>query len=240
MARFGSITNLDPAGEIARLCSELAVVERRLDAATTALNSEKERVGSVLTTIRSLFTHSVASGGTNRAIVEHFSGRLDVLARYCTNPREAYDLELLIREELRDFQFGADTRISISGHITRLQHDEAQAVGLAIHELVTNALKFGALSHPAGRLDIRWTIVAGELRLEWTETGEPGPADPSHHYGVGRNLIEHLLPGQLAAQTSFILHPNGLRCQIKFMLNDFREKYVQSAFTVVPEHSLLQ
>ncbi|WP_010184942.1 sensor histidine kinase [Sphingomonas sp. PAMC 26605] len=234
------IGNLDTAGDTTGLRSELAAIKLRLDSATIALRRENERSGALLATLRSLFSHGVAFDGTNETIADHFRGRLETLARYHHNPTTTYDLEMLIREELRDFQFGEDARITLAGRITSLQHAEAQALGLAVHELVTNALKFGALSHRAGRLDIGWSVVAGELRLEWTESGTPGETVRAHHYGVGRDVIEQALPNLLAAQTSFALHPDGLRCQISFMLKGGWETRVRTAINVLPEQSRLQ
>lgn len=223
-----------------RLRSELAATQRQLDVATLALRRENERAGTLLTTIRSLLSHSVASGGTSEALADHLHGRLETLARYHHNPSTTYDLEMLIREELRDFQFGEDARITLAGRVASLQHGEAQAMGLAIHELVTNALKFGALSHAAGRLDIAWSVVAGELQFAWTESGGARDEVRSHHYGVGRDVIEQTLPGQLAARTSFALHPSGLRCEIAFMLEAAWETPTRSAINGVPEWTRLQ
>lgn len=240
MTRYRMIPNIEPVGETARLRTELVALKRRLDTATAALRREHERSATMLTTVRSLFSHSVASGGTTEAIADHFRGRLDVLARYHHHPSASYDLEMVIREELRDFQFGEDARVSIAGPVTALERDEAEAMGLAIHELVTNALKFGALAHRAGRLDVRWCVVAGEMRLDWSETGGPGGTAPSHHYGVGRDVIEQTLPGQLAARTSFALRPDGVQCRIAFMLKGSREARARTAISIVPQPSRLQ
>lgn len=213
------ITPVDRPGDTARLRIELAATKLQLDSATVALRRENERAGALLATIRSILSHGLASGGPTETVADHFAGRLDTLARYHHNPSTSYDLEMLIRDELRDFQFGEDARITLAGENLSLQHAEALAMGLAIHELVTNALKFGALSHRAGRLRIGWSVVAGELRFEWTESGAPGGTVGSHHYGVGRDVIEQALPRQLAARTSFALDPTGLNCQISFALS---------------------
>lgn len=234
------IANQDTAGDTARLRAELAAVKLRLNSATAALRRENERAGTLLDTMRSLFAHSLDAGGASETIADHFRGRLETLARYHHNPSITYDLEMLIREELRDFQFGADTRITFDGQMTSLEHAEAQAIGLAIHELVTNALKFGALSHHAGRLHIGWSVIAGALRLDWVESGSPVRMVASQHHGVGRHVIEQALPGLLAAQTSFILHPAGLRCQISFVLNGGWQMPTRTGISVVPGHNRLQ
>ncbi len=240
MARHRMIATVETTGDVDRLRRELVAAKLRLDAATVALDRERERGDSLLAAVRSFFTDSVASGGTTEAIAHHFRGRLEVLARFHHHPSNAYDLEMLIRDELRDFQFGEDARITLAGRAICLQPAEAQAVGLAIHELVTNALKFGALSHPAGRLEIGWAVVDGEMRLDWTESGTPRGTGHSCHYGVGRAFIEQALPAQLAAQTRFALHETGLHCQIAFALKGLWEQRKRGAITVFPERNLLQ
>lgn len=218
MARHRLNAAREPYCETASLRAELADVKAQLRASRFSLGEERERAARLVTTIRSIFAHSLSSGATTDTIADHFSARLDVLARYQRASTEANDLEMLIRDELREFQFGEDPRIAISGPLTWVQPGQAHALGLALHELITNALKFGALSCREGRLEITWAVVAGELWLDWVETGLAVPQDTSHHEGFGRVLIEQELPEQIDARTSFELCPAGLRCQIAFAL----------------------
>ncbi|MCA1941780.1 MAG: sensor histidine kinase, partial [Caenispirillum bisanense] len=113
-----------------------------------------------------------------------------------------------------------------------LRKRAVQTLSLALHELATNARKHGALSGPAGRLDVHWRIhdtVAGEHRLEldWTESGValPAPAPAGIRRGYGRRLIERALPYSLGARTEFTLDERGLRCRIDLplTLKDNRE-----------------
>lgn len=116
----------------------------------------------------------------------------------------------------------------------RLRSSTVQTLALGLHELATNALKYGALSRPEGRLDISWSVVPGpegerRLRVEWQESGvavshpDPPPGDPSppprRRRGFGRELIERALPYQLKAQTTYALGPDGLRCTITLPLS---------------------
>ena len=97
-----------------------------------------------------------------------------------------------------------------------------QTFALGLHELATNAVKYGALSRPEGRLLVRWSLVNGptgdwRLRVEWHESGVPvsSPSDGSPlRQGYGRELIERALPYQLGAETSYELTPEGVRCTI--------------------------
>jgi two-component sensor histidine kinase len=220
-----------PAEDVAMLRAELAAVQAQLDAVTLELRSDRERESAlrgelqrrarnVLAIIRSVFSRTVASGGAMEDVADHFRGRLEVLARYqqsrISRPTGTLDLEMMIRDELHDFQFGDDPRITIAGSPTALHHDQAQSLGLALHELVTNALKFGALAHAAGRLRIGWSVADGMLSLHWREAGVAVLAVAPLHYGFGREVIEQGLPYQLGATTAFTLRPGGLHCTIGF------------------------
>ena len=106
----------------------------------------------------------------------------------------------------------------------RLRGTAIQTLALAIHELATNARKYGALAGGGGTLDVRWRVREGEdgprVLLEWTEDGvavdpETRAADRA---GYGRELIEKALPYTLRARTSFEFRPHGIRCTIDLPL----------------------
>lgn len=213
VSRHRLLVDLDPGAQ-----ARTRELQTELTALRAQLDTDRERSAAMLTTIRSVFTRSIVSGGTVEAIAEHFDARLEVLARYQRNASGAHDLEMMIRDELREFQFGEDPRITIAGRVVWLDPSRAQLLGLALHELSVNALKFGALSRAEGQLHIVWGVVAGELRLDWSETGVAMPCAAVPHYGVGRELIEQALPAQLNARTSFDVAADGVRCLIAFSL----------------------
>jgi two-component sensor histidine kinase len=99
-----------------------------------------------------------------------------------------------------------------------LPSSAVQILALAIHELCTNALKYGALRQAHGRLSIAWKIKEDDpqwLHVDWRETGiEIRPDAMSRVRGSGRDLIEHALPYQLKAKTSFTIEPDGIHCTI--------------------------
>ena len=95
----------------------------------------------------------------------------------------------------------------------------AQALGLALHELATNAVKYGALAQPTGKLEVTWELKAkkpnSEIALEWRESGVSMPEVGSpKRKGYGRELIERALPYQLSAKTQLEFGPDGVRCAI--------------------------
>ena len=89
----------------------------------------------------------------------------------------------------------------------------AQCLAIAIHELATNAAKYGALSHPLGRVDVAWTRDDGHLVLRWTESGGPKPVEPSRE-GFGMTAIGRSIRDQLGGEARFEWAGEGLVCEI--------------------------
>jgi two-component sensor histidine kinase len=152
----------------------------------------------------------------------HFCGRLDVLAHYMLPHSGRWDatvdLENVIRDELRNFQFGDAPGIAIAGPDTALSLEQAQSFALMIHELTTNALKFGALSVQNAQLSVTWELHDGCLKLVWAETGVPIVVSAPVHRGFGLEFIEEALPYQIGAITQFERRPGGVVCTIELQL----------------------
>jgi two-component sensor histidine kinase len=127
----------------------------------------------------------------------------------------------LVEAELHAHADGdtASDKIEIEGPPVALPATSAQALGLAIHELATNAVKYGALAQPEGKLKVSWKLEADEAErrvvFEWSESGVKMPEDgPPKRRGYGSELIERALPYQLRAKTDFEFRPDGVRCAI--------------------------
>jgi two-component sensor histidine kinase len=186
----------------------------------------QHQVRNMLAIIRSIFARTVASGGSLEEVADHFRGRLDAIARYqslqASDPRQELDFEQhILREELQSFQFGDDPRIGIAGPEVLLRGDLVQLIGLAIHELVTNSIKFGVLASPRGRarLEISWELGEDRLEFEWREQGLSMIAATPPIRGFGREFIEQALPYQIGAETHFELRPGGVSCRIAIPLS---------------------
>jgi len=116
-----------------------------------------------------------------------------------------------VREELQAFAYGYGPGITIEGPSVALSLDQVQPFALAIHELVTNALKFGALVVAGATLSVTWTVAEDRLYLVWAETGVPMIASAPFHKGFGREFIEDALPYQTGADIRLELRPGGVR-----------------------------
>jgi two-component sensor histidine kinase len=219
--------------EIDSLRAELLAARQRLEELERerAVSAEREmllrnevqhRVRNMLAIIRSIFSRTVETDPLIEDRGDHFRGRLDALARFQVvrgvNLLGSYDLEDILRDELHSFEF--DQRIEFAGPEVVLNNDTAQLIGLAVHELTTNAIKFGALASADDRtrLKIGWSLADGSLRLAWRETGVSVMAPAPVRTGFGREFIEQALPYQLTATTRFELKPGGLSCTIEIPL----------------------
>lgn len=119
---------------------------------------------------------------------------------------------------------GKADKVTLDGPVgVPLRSATVQTFALALHELATNAVKYGALSAgaPDGHLTVRWRVqLNGDdrpyLRAEWQESGVAMTdiGAPAHGGGYGRELIERALPYQLGAKTTYELGPDGVRCTI--------------------------
>jgi PAS domain S-box-containing protein len=105
-------------------------------------------------------------------------------------------------------------RIRISGKSVALLPSAVQALALAVHELATNAVKYGALSGPSGTIDVTWEAHGGQLELKWIERGGP-PAQLKVQGGFGMRVIKASVEAQLSGTVEFDWQPEGLQCRIR-------------------------
>ncbi|MBV9692675.1 MAG: PAS domain-containing protein [Alphaproteobacteria bacterium] len=127
------------------------------------------------------------------------------------------DIGRLVAEEFAPYQVDSERRAVFSGPSIILPADRAQSVALVIHELATNAAKYGALSSSSGRVDLRWDIRDGFLILDWTETGGPVVEKPTAK-GLGTKIIESTVQHHKGDHASFDWRPQGLRFKVALCL----------------------
>ncbi len=191
----------------------------------------QHRTRNLIAVVRSIARETLASKGPTDAFREAFDGRLEALARVqgllSRAEQEPITLRALLALELDALGPAGGERVSLDGPSVRLRPGIVQTLALALHELGTNARKYGALSGGEGRLAVRWRLSGDDegrrLRIEWQEEGLSPPdaarAAPGARGGYGRRLIERALPYALGAQTAYELGPTGLRCAIDLPLD---------------------
>ena len=118
----------------------------------------------------------------------------------------------VVEVELAPYARDEDHRLELTGPHTELAPNDALSLGLAIHELSTNAAKFGALSVPGGSVEVTWDQVDDTLaRIEWVESGGPPVSKPERR-GFGTDLIEKIVAHELRHPVELEFHPEGVRC----------------------------
>lgn len=126
---------------------------------------------------------------------------------------EGADLNRLVDEEFAPYRAGGKVRVSAHGPVVLLPPATAQTIALALHELATNAAKYGALSTDAGHVELTWQLEPNKLELIWVETGGPLISPPSRR-GYGSRAIVAGIERQLGGIVNFDWQPDGLHCTL--------------------------
>ncbi|PVM82957.1 sensor histidine kinase [Caulobacter endophyticus] len=185
----------------------------------------QHRVRNILAVIRSIVSRTAETSETVEDLSAHLDGRLSALARtqvlLTRSPGAGVDLESLVRDELLA-QVADEERVTIGGREILLPPKAAEVMTLAVHELATNATKYGALSNASGRLEIGWTVAARDgvdwLAFDWCEHGVKIAAAAPRRSGFGSVLIEQRVPYELMGEGALTFAPGGVRCTIAFPL----------------------
>jgi two-component system CheB/CheR fusion protein len=182
----------------------------------------QRQMRGLLALIRAITRRSAATARSTDEFAAHLEGRLDAVSRVhgilLRLPGASVDLMELVSGEFLA-QAIRDERVQLSGPPVMLSGKAAGSLALALHELTTNALKFGALATPAGRLSVSWAWAPESplsIRLDWHERGVPISNEVSRHRGFGTELIERTLPYEMRARTSIHFASDGVRCVIVF------------------------
>jgi PAS domain S-box-containing protein len=196
------------ASKIARDISE----RKRADEQRILLINElNHRVKNSLAMVQSLAMQTLRGYEGSQGALRAFNSRLLALSRahdVLTAERwEGASLHDVVDRALSPFRMSG--QIKIDGPHVRLTPRQALALSIVLHELATNAVKYGALSLPAGGVHVGWTRTNGVLDLEWRETGGPAVTPPSRP-GFGTHLIERSLAHDLGGEARILYLANGV------------------------------
>jgi PAS domain S-box-containing protein len=130
-------------------------------------------------------------------------------------------VDALVRDQLAPY--ATDTNITISGTDVTLAATEVQALTRVLHELATNAAKYGALSSPNGKVSVSWKRgtngKATNLTFQWNELGGP-PVPSKIQASYGTNLIRNLIAHELGGKTDLVFGTNGVNCKLEFPISE--------------------
>lgn len=191
------------------------ISERRLHEQREALIKQEasHRTRNILSLVQAVARQTAA--GSPEAFLERFEQRIGALAASCDlladGSWDAIALEALVRTQLAPFvspHAGGVERLAIGGPALWLEASAAQAMGMALHELATNAAKYGALSNGTGRVTIGWRIADGQLAIDWRESGGPVVRPPTRT-GFGTRMVARMIEGTFDARTTLDHAPEG-------------------------------
>ncbi len=200
--------------------TERKEAERRQQLLVGELN---HRVRNTLATVQAIASQTLRRAKSPDEFVPSFSERIQALSRAHTlltrTAWQGTELDSLIREQLL---LGSADRIACDGPQIALDPQTALQLALVLHELGTNARKYGSLSVPQGTVDVQWSLEkAGEhsvLHLTWTERGGP-PVTPPASTGFGTLLIERSLQQAQGGSSRISYNPDGVTCAIRLPLS---------------------
>jgi PAS domain S-box-containing protein len=195
--------------------TERKQAERQRDLLVAELS---HRVKNTLATVISISRHSFAMARSPEEARRSFDGRIHALAQ--THGRLAaanwagVSLKGIVDDELKPYRRDEPSNVSIAGPPVTVTPKVAVVLGIALHELATNAAKYGALSTRSGVVEIGWQRTpSGGLMLDWIESGGP-PVTPPERSGFGRVMLERVLTTDLRGKVDLDFAQAGLRCRI--------------------------
>jgi PAS domain S-box-containing protein len=201
------------ASKIAR---DITEQKRTSDQITTLAREAEHRSKNLLATVQATvnLSQSDTSEGLKRAIEGRIQALANVNSLFVDSRWIGAELSTIATQEFAPYSQKSKTRVRINGPQVLLEPGAAQTIAVILHELATNAAKYGALSAANGQVDLQWSHEAGgRLHLRWTETGGPAVETPPTRKGFGWRVIEQMI-AQLKGKTCFDWRADGLVCEI--------------------------
>lgn len=184
------------------------------------INEVNHRVKNTLSTVQSLSMQTFRNGADELSRAK-FDARLSSLGRahdvLSARKWEGADIRDIVEATLEPFATAAPDRVRVAGPKVAMSSRAVLMLSMILHELATNATKYGALSVPGGRVAIDWSINSdGSVALVWLESDGPPVTAPTHT-GFGSTLIEKGFSAQLGGSATLHFNPGGLSCALTFL-----------------------
>jgi two-component sensor histidine kinase len=191
------------------------------------LSELNHRVKNTLATIQAITAQTLRSADDLPSAREAVSRRIRSMAQaHDLLTLRAWSGANLTDVVTRALDAFAPAQVNMAGAAIDVSPKHALALSLALHELATNATKYGALSCPEGRVTVQWGEQAGMLRLDWEESGGPPVTSPTQK-GFGSRLLEQLIVRDLGGDTRLDFDVSGVRCSITARLDHGTSPAVQ-------------
>lgn len=215
-----------PDGRRLQISAAVDVTERKRaeEHQRMLIDELNHRVKNTLATVQSIAAQTLRGSIDLASFRENFEGRLLVLARahdvLTKTNWEGADLATIVSQALAPFTVPERERFQSEGPDVRLSARQALVFAMALHELATNAVKYGGLSVPTGHVTLSWTKAGPDtLEFSWVERGGPRVEPPTRR-GFGTRLLEAGLAQDMGGRVSVVFEPSGLRCEITAPLGE--------------------
>ncbi|WP_276122490.1 sensor histidine kinase [Pararhizobium qamdonense] len=179
------------------------------------------RVKNILASVKSIFQMTKRGATSVEGLASDFSGRLQALSNVHSAVFEAggeeVSLSAIVALTVSPYNSDGISRIDFTGPDLVVSRDAGTTIALCLHELITNAIKYGALSHPDGHVELLWSVAtngSSELSLHWTEVGGPTVREPTRQ-GYGTRYVRSALGSLFGAVPEIVFAPEGFRFSVK-------------------------
>jgi PAS domain S-box-containing protein len=205
-------------GEIvgaSKIARDITEQKRTGDQLATLAREAEHRSKNLLANVQAMVNLSRADAVADfkKAIEGRIQALANVHSLFVATRWIGAELSTIAAHELAPYSASGDKRVRIDGPQVLLKPDIAQAVAVTLHELATNAAKYGALFTANGHIDLKWSHeVDGHLNLRWIETGGP-TVEPPTRSGFGRRIVQQMV-AQLKGESRFDWRAEGLVCEI--------------------------
>ncbi|HXB52342.1 MAG TPA: sensor histidine kinase, partial [Rhizomicrobium sp.] len=204
---------------IAGASRDLSELKRAEETRRLLVNELDHRVKNTLAIIQSIVIQTLRGATDLEAARKAVDARIISLAAahdlLTQRSWSGADIADVVARAIAPFSAG---QVTLAGPSFDISPKQTLSLSLALHELATNAAKYGALSGPEGRVELRWEARDGKLHLDWRESGGPPVASPRHR-GFGSRLLERGLFRDQNEKTRLEFAADGVRCSIIFALN---------------------
>ena len=207
----------DAEGKIvgaSKIARDITEEKRSQEQIATLAREAEHRSKNLLATVQATvhLSQSETSDGLKHAIEGRIQALANVHSLFVQSRWIGAELSTVAKQELTPYIQKNEARVRIEGPQVLLEPNTAQAIAVTLHELATNAAKYGALSATEGQIEVKWSHTDGGLMLLWTETGGPPVKTPTRQ-GFGGKVIRGMIE-QLKGRTRFDWRPEGLVCEI--------------------------
>jgi two-component system, chemotaxis family, CheB/CheR fusion protein len=209
--------SIEGVGAVVEEITEQKRAEQHLKLVMHELN---HRVKNSLAVVQSIASQTVRASTSLAEFEESLIGRIRALADTHTllieSDWRSADIRRVVREAIRPYQRARRENVDIAGPELALTPSASLALSMVLHELTTNAVKYGSLSAPSGKVTVRWQLAGeggSELLLRWVESGGPKVVKPAR-IGFGNQLIDFTIRHEFGGTATFDYPETGVICQI--------------------------